>query len=858
MVVSTSSILAQTQIFGELNGNPVNTSGWNLTGNAYVNNGEILLTPNLLNQSGTIYYNQVVDLGLCPQFTVEFEFRMFGQQGADGMVFCFLDQAPTGFVVGNVLGVPSNAAGLKVAFDTWDNGCNGPNGVNTSLVPSIQILNGPNGYDECNPSIVRRNNNGGDLSFMRKTAYTKAKIVYNNGLVEVWLSKPTLFNPSPPLTLFLSTTLVNPIDYPGYFGFSASTGGVSDQHSIKNVKIFSNAVPSEAGNDLSSCSNQANVIGTAPDASNTYSWSPATGLDQTNIANPTATISNTSGVPIVNEYIVTTYATSFGPTCVTKDTIKITTNPSFNITQNASFCIGDSYTLAGQTFTTPGTHTISLQTQFNCDSIITLNLTANPAPNSIVNQAICFGDTYPFNGNNYNTAGTYYATFPMASGCDSVVTLNLSVNGPVLPITNAVTICQGNNYAFGGNTYSTSGNYPHTFTTSTGCDSLVTLQLSVVPNFTSSFNQSICPGDNYVFNGQTLTSSGSYVETFQSVTGCDSIVTLNLTVKPNYNQILNQSICTGQSYTFNNQTYSSSGTYIANLQSISGCDSIITLNLTVSSALINEVNQFICQGETFAFNNQGLTTTGTYFGTFPSSGGCDSIVTLNLTVRPAYSVTDNKFICQGETYSVGGISYALAGTYTVNLFSISGCDSVVTLNLTVNPIPATPDFITNSPLGCPGEEFMMSVVNPSTSGTYVWSGPNNFTAQGQTASLITKGSSVGLYSVVYHVNGCNSVPTTQALVMAGSEITAFDFPNVITPNGDMVNDQLDVDQFFNPCVKYDLMIWNRWGNLIYTQKYGEKPFSGLDQSGEKITEGVYFYKLTYDGEVRNGSITVVY
>jgi hypothetical protein len=857
MTFMISNVSCQTLNFGQLNGNPVNTTGWNMTGNASVNNDEIILSPNVLNQSGTIYFDKAVDLGLCPQFTVEFEFRMFGQQGADGMVFCFLNQAPTGFAIGNVLGVPTTAAGLKVAFDTWDNGCNGPNGVNTSLVPSIQILNGPNGYDECNPSIVRRNNNGGDLSFMRKATYTRARIVYNNGLVEVWLSKPTIFNPSPPLTLFLSTTLSNPINYAGYFGFSASTGGVSDKHSIKNVNIFSNAVPSIAGSDLTTCAGQANVLGTSPNTTHSYSWSPATGLNQTNISNPTATISNTSNAPITNQYIVTTYATTFGTACVTKDTVLITTNPSFNGTQNASFCIGDSYVLGGQTFTSPGTHVVTLQSQYNCDSTITLNLTANPSPNSVLNQSICFGSSYSFNGNNYTNSGTYYATFPMSLGCDSVATLNLTVR-PFVNSTDVATICQGDSYSFGGTNYTTSGTYPHTFSGPNGCDSLVTLELTVVNSFSSTFSPVICQGDSYVFDGQTYTASGTHVATLQTLNGCDSVVTMNLTVNPNYNQTVNQSICTGQSYTFNNQSYSSAGTYTANLQSVSGCDSIVTLNLTVSTTILSNLNQTICQGDSYSFNNQNLNTSGTYTGNFVSTGGCDSIVTLNLSIVPNFSITQNKIICQGESYTLNGILYTVTGTYTANLQTISGCDSIITLNLTVTPAPVKPDFTSNSPLACPGDIFVLQVVNPESTGTYLWTGPNNFSAQGNTASLKTKGSSEGNYSLVFQQNGCNSIAATGVLQINGAEVANFDLPNVITPNGDLINDELDIDQFFNACIPYELTISNRWGNPIYTQKQGEKPFSGIDKSGIKVTEGVYFYQLIYGGEVRQGSITIVY
>ena len=854
---AANNAFSQTTMFGQLTGNPVNTTGWNLTGSALVIGDEIVLTPNVNNQAGTIYYDKAINLGLCPQFTVEFEFRMNDGNSADGMAFCFLDQAPSGFVVGNVLGIPHTANGLKVAIDTYRNetAC-------TAKVPSIKVLLGNNIYDECSPDIIASRDNAGsgngDMWYMRGPSYNKARIIYNNGNLQVWVDKPgPIWNPTPVPTQYINVTMATPINYAGYFGFSASTGGLDDRHSIRNVKIYNNSVPSIAGTDVSSCSNEANVIGSNPNAAYTYAWSPASGLNQANIANPTATIANTSGAAVTNQYIVTTYATATGSSCLSKDTIQITTNPTFATTQAASFCIGDSYTMAGQTFTTPGTHTIALQSQFTCDSIITLNLTANPAPTSTLNQTICNEDSFLFNGTSYNSTGTYYATFPTSTGCDSVATLNLTVR-PAISLTDPVTICQGDNYSFGGSTYSNAGTYMHTFSGVNGCDSLVTLQLAVIPGYTSTINPVICQGDNYVFDGQSYTTAGTHVATFQSVIGCDSVVTMNLTVKPTYNEVLNQSICQGLTYTFDGQVYSTTGTYTANLQSVSGCDSTVTLNLTVSSSITNTLNESICQGDTYNFNSQNLTTAGTYTGTFISVGGCDSIVTLNLVVLPSQTITLNESICQGEIYTLDGIPYSTPGTYVANLQSIAGCDSIVTLNLLVNPIPDMPAITSNSPLGCPGEVFNAQVVNPELTGTYFWQGPNNYSAQGETISFTTSGASVGTYQVVLQQDGCDSDPETTILFIAGAEVTDFDFPNVISPNGDMINDFLDVDQFFNLCVNYELSIWNRWGNLIYTQKFGEKPFSGYDLSGKKVTPGVYFYKLTYEGEERHGSISVMY
>ena len=67
LIFVSSSSFAQTLTFAQLTGNPVNTAGWNLTGSAIVNGGEVILTPNQIDQSGTVYYNDPVNLGLCPE-----------------------------------------------------------------------------------------------------------------------------------------------------------------------------------------------------------------------------------------------------------------------------------------------------------------------------------------------------------------------------------------------------------------------------------------------------------------------------------------------------------------------------------------------------------------------------------------------------------------------------------------------------------------------------------------------------------------------------------------------------------------------------------------------------------------------
>ena len=120
-------------------------------------------------------------------------------------------------------------------------------------------------------------------------------------------------------------------------------------------------------------------------------------------------------------------------------------------------------------------------------------------------------------------------------------------------------------------------------TSASGCDSTVTLTLTVNPLFTTDLTESICEGDSYTVGTSTYTATGIYTDVLTSASGCDSTVTLTLTVNPVYTTDLTESICEGDSYTVGTSTYTATGIYTDVLTSASGCDSTVTLTLTVRS-----------------------------------------------------------------------------------------------------------------------------------------------------------------------------------------------------------------------------------------------------------------------------------
>ncbi len=104
--------------------------------------------------------------------------------------------------------------------------------------------------------------------------------------------------------------------------------------------------------------------------------------------------------------------------------------------------------------------------------------------------------------------------------------------------------------------------------------------MSVDPTFNETASAAICEGDSYVFGAQTLTTSGEYTEEFQSQAGCDSTVVLTLNVNSAFNETASAAICEGDSYAFGAQTLTTAGEFTEVFQSQAGCDSTVVLVLS--------------------------------------------------------------------------------------------------------------------------------------------------------------------------------------------------------------------------------------------------------------------------------------
>jgi hypothetical protein len=233
--------------------------------------------------------------------------------------------------------------------------------------------------------------------------------------------------------------------------------------------------------------------------------------------------------------------------------------------------------------------------------------------------------------------------------------------------------------------------------TSAGLGDVWIQKLSVCTNTASSLTASAC--SSYTFASQTYTTSGVYTATIPNSAGCDSVITLNLTIRQPSSNTLNQTVC-DTSFTFNSQTYTSSGTYVQTLTNSVGCDSTLTLNLILNQPTSATLNETTCAAS-YTLNSQTYTSSGTYTQTLTNAAGCDSTLTLNLTLNQPTSASLTEAAC--ESYTLNAQTYTASGTYTQTLTNAAGCDSTLTLILTITTAPnATITPVTGSLEASPG------------------------------------------------------------------------------------------------------------------------------------------------------------
>lgn len=353
-------------------------------------------------------------------------------------------------------------------------------------------------------------------------------------------------------------------------------------------------------------------------------------------------------------------------------------------------CDGDSLNFGDAFFSAAGNFQQTFINQNGCDSVVSFDLAINANSLFQENITLCAGDSYLLpSGIIANAAGLYTSLLQTAKGCDSTIETDVVVL-PTYFFQNMVSICAGETHLLpDGGSADSAGIYVSTLQTTNGCDSVIETTVILNNTYFQTASTEICMGDSIILpSGVKAFSSGVYKDTLQTVQGCDSVIETTLIVRPVQSLAVQASICDNQSYLLpSGISTSQAGIYSDTLSSIYGCDSIIVTDLNVESTFTTNLQETICSNQFYTMpSGQTQNTTGVYVEQLSAVSGCDSVVTVNLQVNPVSFTSLNASICSNQGYFLpSGTEVFQAGMYTDVVANGLGCDSTIEVNLSVLP-----------------------------------------------------------------------------------------------------------------------------------------------------------------------------
>jgi gliding motility-associated-like protein len=700
----------------------------------------------------------------------------------------------------------------------------------------------------------------------------------------------------------------------GDYHLSITVNGCSSPLSMQSVVIngpdvpvFSNTSPVCTGEDV--------IFSTLPVAGATYVWNGPNGWNPGSVTDATLSNTNASMTGNYSLYIVTSGCTS--ETTIVPVFITPQLAPSFTV--NSPLCVGDtilfnapadstvsyhwsgpnswvdssgaSPIILGATTAMSGTYNLYTITLGCTSAVGTQSITVNPipaAPTISSNSPVCEGSSINLNGptisgatyawsgpNNYssgaednilnpsssNMAGTYQLTVQVA-GCQSPVSsLNVVVNdtAQVVPNITPTVPCQGSLVNFDatvtiqapsvvlGSGWDVDGN---------GVPDYLTTQATHVYNAAGTYNTTyavITTGNCTTSVSVPVTVSPKPTVSYTGPTeNCGTNLSLTSTGQVQAPAIINNyewyltggsSIGNGQNltHTFNANPFQQVTGYVVS-STANGCSDTATFTINLQPTPVSSFSVNPCIGLTVPFTN-----TSTWQGT-PGPG---------TTVSNSWTFGDGQSSVLQNPTNV----YQNTGTYQVTLISTSSgfnCSDTIKVDVPVSIVPevkivTTPECFQNVTFLGQINSFGSDVVS------LVWDLGNG--GSSSDTSFIYEYLQAGTYNVTLTVTNeenCSTTVISPVTVLPSPTLDEIDIPNVITPNGDGTNDEIKLDTQFETCTDYEMVIFNRWGNLIYRQVMGGVPFKGLSAGGKKLSNGVYFYTIKAGKLNRNGTITIAY
>ncbi len=439
----------------------------------------------------------------------------------------------------------------------------------------------------------------------------------------------------------------------------------------------------------------------------------------------------------------------------------------------------------------------------------------------------CDNYTSPSGKYKWTLSGTYQDTMSVGLfGCDSVITINLTIKKSTGKTINAFA-CKSYTSPSGKFVWTQSGNYKDIIKNFAQCDSILSIVLKIGGS-KDSFSRIVC--NSYKSpSGRIYTNSGIYYDTILNYRNCDSIIKTDLTVnKPSFNSIIAKA-CKKYTIPSGKRTYSVSGIYNDTLKNFKSCDSILTINLLIKNSNSN-FNLSACKKIKSPSGKYTWTNSGIYHDTILNTIGCDSAMTINLTIHnPTFG---NTTINACRYYRPLGkkTTWTNSGIYKDTLVNYLGCDSILTINLT---IPKTNTLI---------NKVGPKLTAASLTGTYQWMDcklgtvvPINGETQKTYTATINGSYALEIKdSACTDTSNCIAVTEITGINKQLKEVTIKVIPN---PNSGLFELILP----FN-CPNGQLYFMNIAGQVLYTDIFNEGK-QIIINTGSQLSPGLYFIKF---------------
>ena len=310
------------------------------------------------------------------------------------------------------------------------------------------------------------------------------------------------------------------------------------------------------------------------------------------------------------------------------------------------------------------------------------------------------------------------------------------------------------------------------------CDTIWSLDLTVKYSSSTTDVNVACDSFTWIDGNTYTASNNSATYVLTNAIGCDSIITIDLTI--NYSISITNTLTVCDSYTRPGGTVANySNTYYDTIQTVSGCDSMVTTVLTVNYSTSSSTSVTAC-GSYTSPSGKVWTTSSLRFDTIPNATGCDSLMTINLTIKPTSAESRTISSCGTYTVPETGSVYTASGTYTDVTTNAFGCPHTITTVLTINAATAGTISVTGITLSA-----------SATGVTYKWMDCDNGYSYllGETAQTFTPDRN-GNYAVeITTTSGCSDTTSCESIMSVSLEefmISASDISVYPNPANDIV------------------------------------------------------------------------